>query len=225
MELIENGIYQHYKGKKYKVIGKAKHSETLEELVIYQALYGSCDMWARPYSMFLDTVYKEGKSFPRFQYIGMENYDTRIFLDIPQDIQTTLWETGIDIESELKNNIENIHIEYQSSKEYTGTKDVALVIVAVGISAYLVISALAKLITAISERPRVIGVSYVDENNEIHEHRIFVEPRREPKISDFNMELNSKELKVNIREQQSGSSSQLIGEENDESIDNTGKCQ
>lgn len=69
MELVIGGKYQHYKGNYYKVIGVAKHSETLKELVIYQALYGDNELWARPKEMFLDKVNVEGIEKDRFKYI------------------------------------------------------------------------------------------------------------------------------------------------------------
>ena len=71
-ELVIGGIYLHYKGNKYKVEGVAKHSETLEEMVVYRALYGEGGLWVRPKSMFLEIVAKDGKQFPRFDYIGKE---------------------------------------------------------------------------------------------------------------------------------------------------------
>jgi len=64
------GRYRHYKGKEYEVIGVARHSETLEELVVYRALYGEGDLWARPLAIFFETVQKDGKTVPRFEYIG-----------------------------------------------------------------------------------------------------------------------------------------------------------
>lgn len=67
---LKSGIYQHYKGPQYKVIHVATHSETDEQLVIYQALYGEFGIWARPLSMFLETVEIDGKTIPRFAYIG-----------------------------------------------------------------------------------------------------------------------------------------------------------
>jgi hypothetical protein len=65
------GKYRHYKGKLYEVIGTAHHSETLEELVVYRALYESPDfgkdaLWVRPKAMFLEEVEVDGKKVPRF---------------------------------------------------------------------------------------------------------------------------------------------------------------
>ncbi|MBI3046247.1 MAG: DUF1653 domain-containing protein [Candidatus Harrisonbacteria bacterium] len=67
---VKLGIYEHYKGKKYEVIGIAKHSETLEELVVYRALYGENQLWVRPIKMFIEEVEVAGKKILRFKYIG-----------------------------------------------------------------------------------------------------------------------------------------------------------
>ncbi len=69
------GKYQHFKGKFYEVIGIARDSETLEELVIYKALYDSEEfgknaLWARPKEMFLEQLEIEGKKVPRFKFVG-----------------------------------------------------------------------------------------------------------------------------------------------------------
>ncbi len=61
-----NGIYKHYKGNKYKVLGIAKHSETLQEMVVYQALYGEMGVWVRPLSMWNEEVSVDGKNILRF---------------------------------------------------------------------------------------------------------------------------------------------------------------
>ena len=71
-ELIIGGIYKHYKGNEYKVISVAKHSETLEELVVYQALYGERGLWVRPKTMFLETIQKDGKEIERFAFVRKE---------------------------------------------------------------------------------------------------------------------------------------------------------
>ena len=67
------GKYHHYKGKEYEVIGVARHSETLEEMIVYRALYGDRELWARPLEMFLEKVEVNGKEMPRFQYLGDSN--------------------------------------------------------------------------------------------------------------------------------------------------------
>jgi len=61
------GQYEHYKGLPYKVIAIARHSETLEELVVYQQLYGKMDIWVRPLSMFIENVSFNGQIIPRFK--------------------------------------------------------------------------------------------------------------------------------------------------------------
>ncbi len=66
------GIYQHFKGMKYKVLGLVKHSETLEDLVLYEALYENPHgkLWVRPKEMFFEEVEREGKKFPRFTFVA-----------------------------------------------------------------------------------------------------------------------------------------------------------
>ena len=70
MQEIKLGKYRHFKGMEYEVIGIAKHSETLEEMVIYRALYGEGGLWTRPASMWTEEVEKDGKKFLRFTFIG-----------------------------------------------------------------------------------------------------------------------------------------------------------
>jgi hypothetical protein len=72
---IRPGKYRHYKGRDYEVIATARHSETLEELVVYRALYTTGDndpgsLWVRPKAMFEETVVVNGKEVPRFEYTG-----------------------------------------------------------------------------------------------------------------------------------------------------------
>ena len=63
---LKPGIYRHFKGNLYELIGIAKHSETLEPMVVYRALYGEGDLWVRPASMWSEIVDKEGYWGPRF---------------------------------------------------------------------------------------------------------------------------------------------------------------
>lgn len=67
---IKLGKYRHFKGNEYEVIAIAKHSETLEEMVVYKALYGDGGYWVRPASMWNETVTREGKTFKRFEFLG-----------------------------------------------------------------------------------------------------------------------------------------------------------
>lgn len=70
MEKIKKGRYRHFKGNEYEVIGTARHSETLEEYVVYKALYGDGGLWIRPVEMWNETVERDGKIFKRFEFIG-----------------------------------------------------------------------------------------------------------------------------------------------------------
>lgn len=67
---IALGEYEHYKGNRYRVLSIARHSETLEPMVVYQALYGDHGMWVRPAAMFQETVEVDGARIPRFKFIA-----------------------------------------------------------------------------------------------------------------------------------------------------------
>ena len=67
---LKPGKYRHFKGKEYELIGVARHSETLEPMVGYRAMYGDGGLWVRPASMWNETVNREDYHGPRFQYIG-----------------------------------------------------------------------------------------------------------------------------------------------------------
>lgn len=72
MNGLKLGKYKHYKGNFYRVLGVAKHSETLEELVVYEALYNNSEgkLWIRPLKMFIEDVVVDGKKMPRFEFVG-----------------------------------------------------------------------------------------------------------------------------------------------------------
>ena len=69
---LKPGKYRHFKGGEYELIGIAKHSETLEPMVVYRALYGERGLWVRPAEMWTEWVDKENYHGPRFQYGGEE---------------------------------------------------------------------------------------------------------------------------------------------------------
>ena len=69
---LQAGIYRHYKGHLYKVVGVACHTETEEKLVVYQALYGDDGLWVRPLEMFTETVFVDGEQIARFSLLSPE---------------------------------------------------------------------------------------------------------------------------------------------------------
>jgi len=69
MTTVQPGRYRHYKGNEYTVLGVARHSETLDELVVYRQEYGDHGLWVRPAAMFTETVVVDGKTVPRFAFL------------------------------------------------------------------------------------------------------------------------------------------------------------
>ncbi len=67
---IKPGKYRHFKGNEYQLLYTARHSETLEDMVVYRALYGDGGIWVRPASMWNETVERDGSTYTRFTYIG-----------------------------------------------------------------------------------------------------------------------------------------------------------
>ena len=67
--MMKKGIYQHYKGNRYQVLGLARHSKTLEEMVVYQALYPNYGFWVRPRALFEEMVTYQGHHCPRFRFV------------------------------------------------------------------------------------------------------------------------------------------------------------
>lgn len=67
--MIKLGFYEHFKGKRYEVIGIAKHSETLEEMVVYRQCYGEHEIWVRPLAMWNEMINRDEYHGPRFKFI------------------------------------------------------------------------------------------------------------------------------------------------------------
>lgn len=70
MDDFKPGLYRHFKGKEYRLLYVARHSETMEPMVVYQALYGERGIWVRPAAMWNETVERDGVTAKRFTYIG-----------------------------------------------------------------------------------------------------------------------------------------------------------
>ena len=94
---VKTGRYRHYKGNEYTVIGTVRHSETLEELVLYRQEYSDRGLWVRPLEMFLETVTVDGRDLPRFQSLAIErtiaNEKGDLLSKIPQNLPQELFET------------------------------------------------------------------------------------------------------------------------------------
>lgn len=70
---LQPGLYRHYKGPEYRVLGVARHSENEEQVVVYQALYGEFGLWVRPLQMFCEEVVVDGETVPRFALIEAQD--------------------------------------------------------------------------------------------------------------------------------------------------------
>ena len=66
---FQPGRYRHFKGNEYELLYVARHSETMEEMVVYRALYAEHGLWVRPASMWEEVVDRDGYHGPRFQYV------------------------------------------------------------------------------------------------------------------------------------------------------------
>ena len=115
-ETILPGIYQHYKGNYYEALYIARHSETLEPMVVYKALYGDGGIWARPASMWNETVEHEGQTMPRFKRLSLEErvsfYETLLDeVSVAKDTHTS------DIKQKLRI-LEDYYTSGQWLKDY-----------------------------------------------------------------------------------------------------------
>ena len=95
------GRYRHYKGNDYSVVGVARHSETLEEFVVYRQEYGDRGLWVRPMQMFLEMVKVDGNDVPRFRKLEPENKSggeipTKLLTDLPRHLPTELFTTLLE---------------------------------------------------------------------------------------------------------------------------------
>ena len=70
---MKKGKYQHYKGQLYELVDVARHSETLEDMVVYRQLYGEFGLWVRPAAMFFEQIELDGKLMPRFKYLDNQD--------------------------------------------------------------------------------------------------------------------------------------------------------
>ena len=108
MATIEPGLYQHYKGPFYQVMEVARHSETEESLVIYRALYGDKGLWARPLSMFTETIEIEGQIKPRFAFCDPQT----------EVLEVAILDVKVGEESDFKTAFKHAEQYIQDTKGY-----------------------------------------------------------------------------------------------------------
>ena len=115
-ETILPGIYQHYKGYYYEMLYIARHSETLEPMVVYKALYGDGGIWARPASMWNETVEHEGQTVPRFRKLSLEER-VSFYEGLFDEVSAAKDTTASDIQQKLKI-LEDYYTSGQWLKDY-----------------------------------------------------------------------------------------------------------
>ena len=200
MSVIIGGLYEHYKGNLYKVIGVAKHSESLEHMVVYKACHGNEDLWVRPYNMFCEKITSNGTVIDRFKYLGDELTSTRkIYIELSEDINTTLFENGIDLEKEIYMAAKDISIQYEQSDTDGHKKDVALVVLAIGASVSAILLCVSRIIRTVSERPREVKI--IEKNADgciIKEKTTLLEPNKTPYKTEFDFEAGVQSIKFKI---------------------------
>lgn len=198
MSIVIGGTYKHFKGNNYKVIGIANHSETLEKMVVYKALYGNGDLWVRPYNLFCEKVVRDGKEYDRFVYLGDELRSTyAVHLEFPNDVKRKFFENNIDIEKELARDIGNVTFDYQQAEDNIHSKDVALIILATGVSISSILLCASRLVRAVSDRPREVKV--IERNSEniiLKEETVLLEPHKTPQKTEIDFELGAKNIKI-----------------------------
>ena len=200
MSVVIDGIYEHYKGKKYKIIGVARHPETLEKLVVYQAMYDNNALWVRPYEMFCEKVIKEGKEVFRFRYMGKElDSMHRISLEFPEDLTKDFFDNNIDIEKEIGQDIQDANIEYEVTENKSHKKDVGLVILAAGISVSAILLCISKIIRIVNERPRKVKILEKDEDgNILKEETILLEPQKASQKTEIDFVVGTQNINIKI---------------------------
>ena len=198
MSIIIGGFYEHYKGKQYKVIGVAKHSETLEKLVVYKACYGNEELWVRRYNMFCENITVDGMVIERFKYLGDELTSVcKVYLELTEDIICTLNANGIDLEKEIAGAAENVIIQYEQTDENSHKRDIALVILAAGASVSAILLCVTRIIRAVNERPREVKI--IEKNADgciIKEDTTLLEPHKAQQKTEFDFEVGTQSIKL-----------------------------
>ena len=196
--LILNGIYRHFKGGIYKVLYIAKHSETQEELVIYQAMYGEQMIWARPLDMFLENVVCNGQTFERFSYVPPKT-ETCLNIELDDGTKNFLFENNIDLIYELEK--EHPQIIRKNEPDNDGSKDLGITILCGGLAASLVILSICILLETILYRPHVVVVDEMDDDGNIcKRHTELLQPNHPKSTLAIGTEIDAAKVKITIED-------------------------
>lgn len=200
MGLVIGGIYEHYKGKRYKVVCVAKHSETLSLFVVYQALYGNNEFWIRPYEMFTEKIDLNGEKVDRFKFIGNElNSLYEVFVEFPDTIKQRLFENNVNIEYELSQELDGAIVKHSHNNDDTHKKGIELIILATGASISAVLLSISKLLRVIGERPREVQkTEFNDQGDIIREQTILLEPSKVSQKTEIDLELGTTAIKFKV---------------------------
>lgn len=195
--IIINGVYRHFKGNEYKVLYLAKHSETQENMVVYQALYGDRTIWIRPLDMFLECVERDGKTFERFSYVPSK-VEPCLHVKLDDKTKEYLIENNIDLVYEL----ERAHPQITCMNDFSedGSKDVGITIICGGIAASAIILSISKLLDTIFHRPRVIEVEDLDENGNVKRRTELLQPNIPKSTFSVSTEIDSTKAKLTIKD-------------------------
>ncbi len=101
MDTVQVGVYRHYTGRDYQVLGLARHSETEEELVVYRQLYGDYMLWVRPAAMFGELVDVDGVKQPRFSFVARQRTPRKLSVEDTQRARTFIFTQARPLERSL----------------------------------------------------------------------------------------------------------------------------
>ena len=203
MSVVIGGLYNHFKGNIYRVVCIAKHSESIEQMVIYQDVSDETLTWVRPYDMFVENVFVNGGERPRFKYIGNELQDLiEIYVELPKSIKQKFYDNGIDFEHEIVSCVESAEIRYEQTDADIHNKDLGLVILAAGASMSAILICISKLLRVINERPREVHIVEKNASGDvIKEETVLLEPSKATQKMGVEFEAGATEVKFKVLDQ------------------------